>query len=425
MKKSILTLCVIMLTAVSAFAGGGDKTTKYLTPRFTQGWFIDLAGTYSIMASTGSTYHQISTYYGGFNSNPSLKQHQFGFSAKVGRRVSPSVAVRVGYDRHKASNMDGNNFRFKSIHLDVMESPLDLFFGYNPQRLYTLWVYGGVGMLAWDPSGPTTHKYNLLIHVLDGKSNIDLGFHGGIMNNFRLSNSLDLHIDLTAVAAKWSFDASKYDNAPEAHNAKTYARWHRAHFDFSGMVGLMWYLGGRELTPAPEAVEADCSEQEKTIAALNEEILRLRRLIENQPDGGNVNNNNNNNGGNTNAGENQGNENVVQVLDGKTIVTYPFSVFFNKSSYELRDGRDRVNLQAIAKVAKDNNLKLNLRGTCDSGTGTPAYNKTLAENRCNKIKAELKKLGIDEKNITIEAGGGVKELTPAEYDRRVVITLSK
>lgn len=421
MKKSILTLCVIMLTAVSAFAGGGDKTTKYLTPSFKQGWFIDLAGTYSIMASTGSTYSQISTYYGGFNTNNPLapKQHQFGFSAKAGRRVSPSVAIRVGYDRHKGSNIEGSDFRFKSLYFDVMESPLDLFFGYNPNRLYTMWVYGGMGLVAWDPSGPTTHKYNLLLHIWDGKNDIDLGFRGGIMNNFRLSNSLDFHIDLTAVATRWSFDTDIYDNNPTAHNAQGYARWHRAHFDFSGMVGLMWYLGGRELTPAAEAVEADCSEQEKTIAALNEEILRLRRLIENQPDsdggdGGNINNN----GG-------QETDTVVKVLDGKTLVTYPFSVFFNKSSYELRDGRDRVNLQAIAKVAKDNNLKLNLRGTCDSGTGTPAYNKTLAENRCNKIKAELKKLGIDEKNITIDAGGGVKELTPAEYDRRVVITLSK
>ena len=150
MKKVFVTLCVLMLTAASAFADGGE-TTKYLTPSFKQGWFLDLAGTYSIMASTGSTYQQITTYYGGFNSDATLKQHQFGFSAKVGRRVSPSVAIRLGYDRHKGSNIEGNDFRFKSYHVDIMESPLDLFFGYNPDRFYTMWIYGGVGLIAWDP----------------------------------------------------------------------------------------------------------------------------------------------------------------------------------------------------------------------------------------------------------------------------------
>jgi outer membrane protein OmpA-like peptidoglycan-associated protein len=50
---------------------------------------------------------------------------------------------------------------------------------------------------------------------------------------------------------------------------------------------------------------------------------------------------------------------------------------------------------------------------------------TLAENRCNKVKQELIKLGVPESNITINPVGGVKELNPTEYDRRVLIQLSK
>jgi outer membrane protein OmpA-like peptidoglycan-associated protein len=402
MKKAFVTLCVIMMTAVTAFAGSGE-TTRYYAPKGTQGWFIDLAGTYSIMASTGSAYHHITTYYGGFyQGNLAQQQHQFGFSAKVGRRVSPSIAVRAGYDRHLGSNMNGNDFMFKSYHLDVMESPLDFFFGYNPDRLYTMWIYGGVGMLAWDPMA--THKYNILIHVFDGKSDIELGFHGGIMNNFRLSNSLDLHFDLTAVATKWTFDTDTYD---------TYTQWHRAHFDFSGMVGLMWYLGGRRFEAVPECPECpecpetgDCSKQEATINDLNGRIAKLQSDLDACLKNGGV-------------------------LPGDTIytegklVTYPFSIFFNKGSYELRDGRDRINLQEIAQAAINHNLKVNLRGTCDSATASAAFNKTLAENRCNKVKNELVKIGVPANNITIEAVGGVSELKPTEYDRRVLITFSK
>lgn len=398
MKKAFITLCVIAVTAMSVFAAEGNENPRYATPKFSQGWFIDLAGTYSIFASTGSAYHQMSTYYGGFNADPALKQHQFGVSGKIGRRVSPSVAVRVGYDRHLGSNMLAKDFMFKSLHLDVMESPLDFFFGYNPDRLYTMWIYGGVGLIAWDQTS-NGHPYNILIHPMGG-SNIDLGFHGGIMNNFRLSNSLDLHIDLTAVAMRWSFDAPTLD---------TYSAWHRAHFDFSGMVGLMWYLGGRTLDviECEDAATADCSKQEARINELIDQINGLHAQLANCGQGGIT-----------------VHDTIYTTQEGE-VITYPFSVFFNKGSYELRDGRDRINLQEIAQAAIDHDLVVNLRGTCDAATASAAFNKTLAQNRCNKVKDELVKIGVPADNIVIEAVGGVTELKPAEYDRRVIVTFSE
>jgi outer membrane protein OmpA-like peptidoglycan-associated protein len=389
MKKAIVTLCVIMLTAMSAFAGGGDEATRYNTPKFSQGWFIDLAGTYSIFASTGSAYHKMNTYYGGFNAtNP---KHLIGFSGKLGRRVSPSVALRAGYDWHPSYNRKGD-FTFQSLHFDVMESPLDLFFGYKPDRFYTMWVYGGAGLLAYNPGKD--------FKFIGWKSNLEFGIHGGIMNNFRISNSLDFHIDLTAVATKWSFDDTKLDH---------YSLWHRAHFDFSGMAGIMWYLGGRRFDASEGAkVENDCSAQERRIQELSEELARCRANASNT---GNV-------------VDPQPCDTIVKFKEGESI-SYPFSIFFNKGSYELRDGRDRVNLQEFANAAKQNGYKVILRGTCDSATASSAFNKTLAENRCNKVKQELVKLGVPESNITINAVGGVKELTPTEYDRRVLIQLSK
>lgn len=405
MKKVFVTLSIILLTTVSAMADGGKEATRYYTPKFTQGWFVDLAGTYSIFASTGSAYHHMSTYYGGFNSNPALKQHQFGFSAKAGRRVSPSVAIRVGYDRHLASNMrgslnsNGKKFMFKSLHLDVMESPLDFFFGYNPQRFYTLWVYAGVGMEAFDETKPGTRPYNFLIRFW-GSSDIDLGFHGGIMNNFRLSNSLDLHVDATAIATRWSFDT----NTPGT-TGKWF--WHRAHFDFSGMVGLMWYLGGRTFEPVPvcdpEIQAGDCSKQEAIIADLNDRIKALEDdLAKCLAQGGRI-------------------VDTVVIEGEAQVISYPFSVFFNKGSYQIRDGRDRINLKEIAQAAIDHDLMVTLRGTCDAATASAAFNKTLAENRCKTVKDELVKIGVPADNITVEAVGGVTELKPAEYDRRVLI----
>ena len=400
MKKAIITLSVIMLTVMSAFAQSGDETTRYYTPKGTQGWFVDLAGTYSLFASTGSQYRKINTYYGGLNQTNA--RNLFGLSAKLGRRVGTSAAVRVGYDWHPSYNAD-SYFSFKSLHVDFMESPLDFLMGYNPDRFYTMWLYGGVGLLACDkfPNGKTWGgNYRFLIHW---NSALELGAHAGIMNNFRISNRLDFHIDLQTVITSWHYDSDTRDYWTE---------WHRAHYELTAMAGFMYYIGGRRFDVAEKAeiVETDCSAQERRIEELVEELERCRAnnnvTIDNQ---GNVV---------------QPSDTIVKFVEGESI-TYPFSIFFNKGSYDLRDGRDRVNLEEFAKVAKANGYKVTLRGTCDSATASSAFNQTLAENRCNKIKQELVKLGVPENNIIINAVGGVKELNPTEYDRRVLIQLSK
>ena len=111
--------------------------------------------------------------------------------------------------------------------------------------------------------------------------------------------------------------------------------------------------------------------------------------------------------------------------NAEDVLSYPFSIFFNRDSYELMSRRDIVNLREIAKVAKDNGYKLLLTGSCDSATATPSYNQTLSENRCRKIMNELINLGVDQDQIILEPIGGVKQLDPTEYDRRVLIQLMK
>lgn len=379
MKKAFITLCVIMMTTVTVFAGGDKGNTRYYAPKGSQGWFIDLAGTYSIFAGNNCTYHNITTYYG-------WGKTQFGASLKVGRRVGPSTALRLGYDWHPSCNERGN-FTFTSIHIDAMESPIDLFFGYNPERVYTLWIYGGIGLLSYGKEGTFLPNFH----------GLEYGFHGGLMNNFRLSNSLDLHVDLTAVSTRWSYDSDHFDGTNLLH---------RSHFDFSGMVGLMWYIGGRRLEVV-DMTESDCSKQEARINELVDQVNSLQNQL-------------------ANSNGVTATDTVVKTITVKgEVITYPFSVFFNKGSYELRDGRDRVNLKEIAQAAIDHNLKVTLKGTCDAATASAAFNKTLAENRCNKVKAELVKIGVPADSIVIEAIGGVNDLKPAEYDRRVIVQFSE
>ena len=69
--------------------------------------------------------------------------------------------------------------------------------------------------------------------------------------------------------------------------------------------------------------------------------------------------------------------------------------------------------------------KIRLRGSCDSATATAEYNQRLSENRCLKIQSELMEMGVPENQMIIVPVGGVHELNPTEYDRRVLIELVK
>ena len=388
MKKAFVTFCIIMMTAVTAIAGGGKQPTRYYAPDLTEGWFIDLAGTYSIFATGGSAYHHMSTWYGNWPAgvNPSGKPF-IGGSVKVGRRVNDHLALRAGYDLHRSANRFGTA-HFKNLHFDVMASVFDLLFKYNPDRFFNIWVHGGPCLLAWDQTG----------YLPGWKSNLEFGFQGGFVNSFRLTNSLDFHIDINSTATRWSFD----------DNQQIGGLWHRMHFDFTAEAGIMWYIGGRRME-AVDLTKADCSEQENRINELIGQVNSLQNQLANCGEGGMT-----------------VHDTIYQTItvDGE-VITYPFSVFFNKGSYDLRDGRDRINLQEVAQAAIDHNLNITLRGTCDSGTASAAFNKTLAEKRCEKVKNELVKIGVPADKITIQAVGGVNELKPAEYDRRVLIQFSK
>ena len=118
---------------------------------------------------------------------------------------------------------------------------------------------------------------------------------------------------------------------------------------------------------------------------------------------------------------------IVKFVNVQTedIISYPFSIFFNRDSYQLMSRRDLINLREIAEVAKANDFKIRLRGSADSATATPAYNQTLSENRCRKIMQELMEMGIPESQIILQPVGGVKELDPTEFDRRVLVELIK
>ena len=282
---------------------------------------------------------------------------------------------------------------FHNLLAEYMISPIDFFQGYyNPNRVWTPVFYLSAGAaLTSNELFLTKNLINFVnyskpkdVTKVDG-TNFELSLGAGLLNNFRISEHFDINLDIKWNFHRWTLDswAHEYPDGGPAFFDNNAENIRPKRFDnmYSAALGLTYYFSRIYDLPSFDTAIADkgpCDTIVKIVTIQTDEM-----------------------------------------------VSYPFSIFFHRDSYELMSGRDLVNLAEIARVAKEYNYKIRLRGSCDSATATPSYNQTLSENRCRKIMSELLKMDIPEDQIILMPIGGIKELNPTEYDRRVVIELVK
>lgn len=447
MKKAFITMCAVLIASVSMAAGHVDSV-RYLTTKAGQNWFISADGNIDWWKGSLKTPSGLNDYTG-------INDISFGASVNIGKWLSHKVGLRLSYDVNGANSyilghhdriekiqflynnavpVEGDiyetSFMFHNLHGDVLFSPVDFFQGYyNPNRIYTPVIYAGMGAACVTEGILATPTIYHNIFIAEDETqlqgcNFELSWEAGIINNFRLNDYLDLHLDLKYALTRWNidswfneykgyyypngtlFDPNQHDGQlvpNEAGEMPEYIRPKRGDNNFSVGLGLTWYIGGR-IYELPYNYEKEMKEMSERIKNLEDELAAIPAPV---------------------AVEQTPCDTVVIYQDNIEAISYPFSIFFNLDSYQLMSKRDLVNLREIANVAKANNYKLRLRGSCDSATATPEYNQKLSENRCRKIMTELLEMGFPEENIILEPVGGVKELDPTEFDRRVLIDLIK
>lgn len=72
----------------------------------------------------------------------------------------------------------------------------------------------------------------------------------------------------------------------------------------------------------------------------------------------------------------------------------PVYFFFQINSDKFVDDSQMVNLNEIACIAKDENLKVSISGVADSATGTRSRNQELVQRRANYIAKSLVERGM-------------------------------
>jgi hypothetical protein len=342
----------------------------------------------------------------------------FGFTANVGKWINHKTAVRLRYSNTRinsyinraphgendglgfmyeenATPVEGNVYattmRYHNLMADFMVSPIDFFQGYyNENRVWTpvLYVGAGTGYTSGDFFALKSIINNLSKNKPEVAGNFELAVSTGLLNNFRLGEHLDLNLDINWTFHRWTIDSWAAEFEQGNLRPKRFDNL------YSAALGLTYYFSREYDLPNNCCDEMDI---------MRRKLDSLMNLPAPDPI----------------------HDTVVNFVNVQTedIISYPFSIFFNRDSYELMSRRDLINLREIAEVAKKNNFKIRLRGSADSATATPAYNQTLSENRCNKIKSELMSMGIPESQIILLPVGGVKELDPTEFDRRVLVEL--
>ena len=434
MKKVFITMIAFLAVSTSVMAAGHVDSVRYLTTRAWKNWFITADGNVN--------------WWKGSDNNPNgdyraiqWASPDFGGSISLGKWINHNLGLRLFYNvnggkawmgKNLSGPNSGNywmfdlengtyddygytsvNFINHYLHGEVMFSPIDFFQGYyNPERIWTPVFTLGMGLSCVTD--------NLFV-VNSGHRNYEPSAGVGLINNFRLGEHLDLNVNLRYTAARWTIDSWHHEADALFYSDGTIAG---CTYDENGIAHP---IPNPETGELPTAIRPGIIDQNLAVGlgltyyfsreydlpeGCCEEYRRAQQVIDSLLDLPPVE---------------PVHDTVVRFVNVQTedVLSYPFSIFFNRDSYQLMSRRDIVNLREIANVAIQNGYKLRLTGSCDSATATPSYNQTLSENRCNKIKIELLELGVPEDQIIIEPIGGVKQLDPTEYDRRVLIQLVK
>ena len=393
MKKILMLLALAGLTSAAWAQNSTSEVVEYeviqvqdkyqvITNPFWSNWFFSIGGgaeaTFGDNESAGSFGKRIS---------PTL-------NVSVGKWFTPGLGLRLQYSGLQARGFtydagadyvkgtqlkDGyykQRFDYMNLHGDVMFNLNALFGGYNQHRVYEIIPYVGAGF---------THNYSKPHREA-------LSVNAGIINKFRISNAIDINLELSAMGVEDKFDGEVggdhgYDGV------------------LSATVGLTYRFPARGFRrPMPQLIsQIELAAMQDKLAAMGAQNAQLKNALiqaQNQP--------------------------VAEVTETEVIVPdpdiAPRTVFFTIGSAELSP-REIMNLSYLAEQMKQfPNATYTVNGYADSATGTPAFNKELSLKRAQAVKdALVKNYGIAADRLNIEAGGGVDKFGQPILNRVVLV----
>jgi outer membrane protein OmpA-like peptidoglycan-associated protein len=368
-----------------------DPTLKYsvATNSFWQNWFVQVNASWNAFYSNEEKGADFAKGpFKDFRSAP-------GFSVAVGKWFTPGLGLRTKFAAMNgrsviSENKDINDIKFWNLQEQALFNLSNMLCGYSDTRVWNFIPYAGVGITR-------NCSYNTY----------ELASSLGLLNTWKLSKRVLLNLDLGFTMCGDDFEgrlgSKRYvdlggkggEPSPSNHD-----RW------FTAELGLTFNLGrvGWDKTPDVDAIKALSQSQIDALnAQLNDANAENARL----------------NGRLREALANQKPAETPKAV--REFVTTPVSVFFNLDKTNIASQKDLVNIEGVAKYAKENNTNLLVTGYADSATGKADHNQWLSEERAKTVAEELVKMGVSRDKIETVGKGGVDELSPISFNRRATV----
>jgi len=359
------------------------------TNRFWDNWFINVGAGAQI-------------YFGDHNKQMKLSERLTpNFEFNLGKWFSPGIGVRAGVNGYKIKGATQNGshstgekytgkpwdgywlynqeFNYFHIHGDVLFNLSNIFSGYKNDRFYSISPYVGLGWMVTNEA-PAAKEVSANI---------------GIYNSFRLSDALDLTLDVRGAMVNDRFDGETGNRRQDGN--------------LSALLGLTYKFKKRDWEK-PSSVVISYSDE-----LLNSLREKVRKLSED------------NEALKAQLLASQG-KTITEIKVEEKILAAPILVTF-PINQSVVSNEARVNLGFFAKVIKagNKNVVYKVTGYADKGTGTAVFNNRISSERAKAIYNVLvHEFDVNPGQLEVSYEGGVDNMY---YDdprlSRAVITIAK
>ncbi|MBQ8225271.1 MAG: OmpA family protein [Bacteroides sp.] len=330
--------------------------------------------------------------------NDGINSPTFNMNVTLGKHINPIWGVRGqvgGFWQSLSEEQDRGNYtnyckKFIELNLDATLNLINLFAGYNPDRAFNLYVFGGPTMnLA------KAIDAELTVSQTEGKK---WSFSAdGMKARFGATVGLGLGYDINE---KWGVNLegrlgvtpSIFGNASDCNKAEATARLN---------LGVAYTFGGKKFIPMgakvdEEAINNEINKYRSELAAAQSDLADAKNALANVKP-------------------------VEKEVIKEVQVAGPRAIFFKIGSARI-DDYGKVNIELAAKILKANpDKKYKVAGYCDKATGSAAFNQKLSEKRAQAVYDALVAQGVDKDQLELVGFGGTANMFGKNFLNRCVI----
>lgn len=328
----------------------------------------------------------------------------------VGKWFTPAIGGRIGFQGLSFKNAEFHTMKYQFVHADFL---YNITSGIRQNEsgipLWDVIPFVGVGMIH------NSDWINNCTCQGGSSGSHPFAFTYGVEARYRISDRVHLVGEVRGMLTARNFDgigtSTKFGDNMLSVSA--------------GLSFTIGKTGWKRVVDATPYIEQNLALQDY-IAYMRDRNAHLEKRLAGNDDGKTVYPKNSYSGLNSLRARLSMNGDSLSSSDHlKVSIGVPVYFFFKLNSDKLVDKSQLVNLDDIAKMAKQENLKIKISGAADSATGTQSGNQDLGKRRAKYIAKALIKRGVDKGQIKAYNLGGIDKYAANEANRFTTIVLLK